>query len=102
VRHALISARAVACVCAATFIAAAGPALGQYGDSSRGRLLYENHCQACHTTRVHGRVNRLPVKLDELRRIVDGWQRQEKLNWTSDDIADVVEYLNSTIYHYPQ
>jgi len=101
-RRTLINACVVAGACAAGLIATAGPALAQYGDSGRGRLLYENHCQACHTPRVHTRVNRLPLKLDELRRIVDGWQRQEKLNWTAEDIADVVEYLNSTIYRYPQ
>jgi len=101
-RRTLINAAVVAGACVGAFIATTGPAHAQYGDSGRGRLLYENHCQACHTPRVHARANRIPLKLDELRQIVDGWQRQEKLNWTSDDVADVVEYLNSTIYRYQQ
>lgn len=69
-------------------------------DIERGRALYENHCQACHTPRVHHRADRLPVNQVELRDIVDRWQREEKLRWSEQDISDVVEYLNRTRYGY--
>jgi len=69
-------------------------------DAERGRALYENHCQVCHTPRVHSRVDRLPIKPAELREIVDRWQREEKLRWSEQDISDVVEYLNRTRYGY--
>ncbi len=69
-------------------------------DPERGRALYENHCQVCHTPRVHSRVNKLPINRDELREIVDRWQREERLRWSSQDVTDVVEFLNRTRYGY--
>jgi len=69
-------------------------------NAERGRSLYENHCQVCHTPRVHSRVDRLPINQAELREIVDRWQQEEKLRWSAQDISDVVEYLNRTRYGY--
>ncbi len=71
-------------------------------DAGRGRSLYENHCQVCHTQKVHGRADRLAVSRDELRVIVDRWQRAENLRWSAQDIADVVEYLNRSRYGYDE
>ena len=71
-------------------------------DLERGRALYENHCQVCHTAQIHRRVNRLPMSLDELRTIVENWQRQENLRWSAQDVEDVVWFLNQTRYRYPQ
>jgi hypothetical protein len=69
-------------------------------DLERGRGLYENHCQVCHTPKVHSRVNRLPLDANELRLIVDNWQREENLRWTPQDVADVVYYLRQTRYKF--
>lgn len=69
-------------------------------DPERGRALYENHCQVCHTSRVHTRVNRLPMNREELREIVDRWQREERLRWSSQEVTDVLEFLNRTRYGY--
>lgn len=66
----------------------------------RGRALYENHCQVCHTPQVHSRANRLPINAVELREIVDGWQKAEKLRWNAEDIEDVVHYLRQTRYRF--
>jgi hypothetical protein len=67
----------------------------------RGRGLYENHCVACHTSKVHTRVNRLPMSQAELREIVNRWQNVEKLMWNSQDVDDVVAFLNRTQYQFP-
>jgi hypothetical protein len=83
-------------VCAVPANAAEAP------DLERGRALYENHCQVCHTAQIHRRVNRLPMSLDELRTIVENWQRQERLRWSAQDVEDVVWFLNQTRYRYPQ
>ena len=69
-------------------------------DPVRGRALYENHCQVCHTPRVHSRANRLPIDRAELREIVDRWQREEHLRWSAQDITDVVEFLGRTRYGF--
>lgn len=64
-------------------------------DMERGRALYENHCQVCHTPRVHSRANSLPINRAELREIVDRWQREEHLRWSAQDVTDVVEFLGA-------
>jgi mono/diheme cytochrome c family protein len=87
-------------LCLTVFFVAAPAAAQSPPDAERGRRLYENHCQACHTSRVHSRANRLPMNQTELREIVDRWQGEEKLRWSAQDIGDVVEYLNRTLYGY--
>jgi len=66
----------------------------------RGRALYENHCQHCHTASIHSRPNRLPLTRDELTGIVDHFRRTANLGWTPEEIDDVVEYLNRTRYRF--
>lgn len=63
----------------------------------RGRALYENHCQVCHTPRVHGRGH-LPLTEHDMREIVVRWQLQEGLRWSDQDIDDVTAYLANVVY----
>ena len=72
----------------------------QVPDAGRGSALYENHCQVCHTSRVHTRNQRLPLTRAEVREIVDKWQAQQQLTWNASDIEDVVEFLNRTHYKF--
>ena len=69
-------------------------------DLERGRALYENHCIVCHTAKVHRRVPPLPLQIDELRRIVTLWASMEGMRWNSEEIEDVVHYLNRTHYRF--
>ena len=69
-------------------------------DLARGRALYENHCQVCHTPNIHSRPNRLPLNADELRDIVAHWSRQENLRWSPEEVEDVVFYLQQTRYKF--
>ena len=69
-------------------------------DASRGRALYENHCQYCHTPKIHTRPNKLPATKNEVRLLVDDWRRQANLPWTPEEVEDVVEYLNIARYHF--
>jgi mono/diheme cytochrome c family protein len=69
-------------------------------DLERGRGLYENHCQVCHTPKVHSRPNRLPLDANELRLIVENWQSEENLRWSRQDVEDVVYYLRQTRYKF--
>ena len=69
-------------------------------DLERGRALYENHCIVCHTAKVHRRAPPLPVQIDELRRIVTLWASMEGMRWNSEEIEDVVHYLNRTHYRF--
>mgnify|MGYP003340779485 FL=1 len=89
-KHAAIAASFTAACCAHA----------QVPDAARGQALYENHCQVCHTSKVHARVNRLPVSRAEIRDIVEKWQAQQKLAWRDSEVDDVVAYLNQTIYRF--
>jgi len=66
----------------------------------RGRMLYENHCQVCHTIDVHGRTGRIAIGIAELRAIVQRWQANQKLDWSADEIEDVVQFLSTTRYFF--
>lgn len=79
----------------------AGPAWSaELPNLERGRLLYENHCVVCHTPKVHRRIPPLPIDIKELRQIVSAWAKGEQLGWSEEEIADVVEYLNTTHYGF--
>ena len=69
--------------------------------TSRGELLYTTHCIACHTTQVHWRDRRLVTDFSSLVAQVGRWQKNTGLDWSSEEILDVVRYLNGAIYRLP-
>ena len=69
---------------------------------TRGQLLYEAHCVACHTMQMHWRDGRLAYDWDSLKAQVRFWQNNVELRWTDDDISAVARHLNDTVYRYPQ
>ena len=82
---------------AATF----GDALAQPVESpSRGQLLYETHCIACHSSKVHWRAKRLATDWASLKVQVRRWQAVQALGWSDADITDVASYLNILFYRY--
>lgn len=68
--------------------------------TERGRRLYENHCQVCHTAQIHGRAKRVAMTADELREIVRRWQENQGLRWSREEIEDVTHYLATTKYDF--
>ena len=66
--------------------------------ASRGQLLYENHCQGCHTSQLHIREQRRARSIDELRGWVTRWAVVQKLNWGDEEIGEVTNYLNQRYY----
>jgi mono/diheme cytochrome c family protein len=77
-------------------LACAQPTLSE----TRGELLYDTHCVACHTAQIHWRNDRLAVDWDSLKFQVRRWQGNTGLAWSEADIVDVSRYLNETIYQY--
>ncbi len=65
---------------------------------SRGEQLYENNCQVCHTSVVHVREKRRARTLKDLEYWVKRWSGELKLQWSADEINDVVDYLNQRYY----
>lgn len=78
------------------------PAAAQ-GDAqvpSRGAMLYANHCIACHATQMHWRAKRQASDWASLREQVLRWQGVARLEWSDEDVLDVVRHLNDTIYRF--
>jgi mono/diheme cytochrome c family protein len=67
-------------------------------DPERGKLLYENHCQVCHTSVVHVREDRKARSREEIRTWIQRWRRELGLQWGSAEVDDVIEYLNNRYY----
>ena len=70
-------------------------------DATRGRLLYENACVACHTTEAHWRERHVVQSWDGLLYQVNRWQGAAGQGWVETDIRDVGAYLNREFYHLP-
>ena len=85
---------------ASLLAAAALPAGAQEltGDANRGRLLYENHCQGCHTSRAHVRDNRKANTIAEVRGWVNRWQATQALGWSATELDDVTAWLYLRFY----
>ncbi|HEX19761.1 MAG TPA: hypothetical protein ENG78_02945 [Acidiferrobacteraceae bacterium] len=66
----------------------------------RGQLLYENHCQVCHSSVVHIREKRKAKNTGAIRSWVIHWSKYLKLSWSDGEIDEVVHYLNSRYYKY--
>jgi hypothetical protein len=69
---------------------------------TRGALLYATYCDACHTSEIHWREQKLATDLDSLSTQVRRWQGNIGQEWTEADIADVVRHLNAVYYHFPE
>jgi len=65
---------------------------------SRGQMLYEDHCQVCHTSVVHVRETHRARSLKDLEYRVRRWSGELKLPWSADEVNDVVDYLNRRYY----
>jgi mono/diheme cytochrome c family protein len=84
-----------------TLLGATAQAQVQTMPATRGALLYENHCGACHSEQMHWRDKRLARDWNTLRAFVRLWQGEARLGWSEEDIDAVARHLNDTIYRYP-
>ena len=64
----------------------------------RGQLLYENHCRGCHEKSVHSRTEKSAKSKDDIKYWVIRWATELKLEWSTQDVKDVVDYLDQTFY----
>lgn len=79
---------------------AALPAFAQTVPATRGALLYETHCGACHTEKMHWRNNKAATDWGSLKGQVARWQQTGQLNWSAEEIDDVARYLNDRFYRF--
>ena len=74
-------------------------------DPVNGKALHNESCIACHTSLTNGKPSTLYTRserkfnsLKGLKTQVMRCQNSVGVNWFDDQIADVVEYLNTTYY----
>jgi mono/diheme cytochrome c family protein len=83
------------------FAALHGSAARAQGQSqSRGELLYNMSCVACHNEKMHWRGRKLVYDWDSLEEQVRRWQQASALNWRDEDIVEVARYLNERFYGF--
>ena len=70
-------------------------------DEPRGKLLYETHCIACHTSKIYWREQKLVTDWGSLKLQVRRWQASIGLGWSEEEIMDVTYYLNAAHYGFP-
>jgi len=67
---------------------------------TRGQLLYEDHCTACHESVVHVRETHRTHSLTGLREQVVNWAEYLHLHWGKEEVDDVVQHLNTHYYKF--
>jgi mono/diheme cytochrome c family protein len=77
-----------------------GSTSAQTAVPTRGELLYETHCIACHTAQVHWRDKKAATDWQSLRAEVRRWQAAAQLRWSDDDINEVARHLNQRYYRF--
>lgn len=95
-----ISKQLVFALCLFCGMHTAAHAQPKHGES-RGELLYETHCNACHTLKIHWREQKLVTDWNSLKVQVRRWQASSGLNWGEEEITDVAHYLNAAHYGFP-
>jgi cytochrome c553 len=70
------------------------------GDPVRGKTLHDAKCFACHDTHQYTRKNRIIHTYDDLLARVKFCDSAAKAGFSSQDIQDVVAYLNKEFYKF--
>lgn len=69
-------------------------------NEARGQLLYTTHCNACHSSQIHWREQKLVTDWQSLVAQVNRWQFISGLNWSEDEVKDVSHHLDALFYGY--
>jgi mono/diheme cytochrome c family protein len=69
-------------------------------DIDNGEDLHFEHCTGCHGSEVYSRDDRKMMDLAQLGRQVRFCQNAVGATWFDDEVDDVIEYLNTSYYHF--
>ena len=72
----------------------------QAQDIDPGKKLHDEHCTRCHTPEIYTREHRIVASYAELAERVRQCELSNELTWFDEEINAVVDYLNSTYYHF--
>ena len=66
----------------------------------RGRMLYQNHCIACHESTVHIRAGTKAKQYADIEKFARRFSKLAGVDWNDSDMTAVVEYLNRKYYKF--
>ena len=69
-------------------------------DLDPGKKLHEEHCTRCHTPDIYTREHRIVTSYAELAERVRQCELSNELTWFDEEINAVIDYLNTTYYHF--
>ena len=87
---------------AALLIAGSASAQSPAPTPTRGELLYQTHCVACHDKQVHWRARKIVADWPGLAGEVRRWEANLGLGWSDDTVQEVTRYLNRMFYRFPE
>ncbi len=87
---------------AAAVLAIASLAPAQPPAPTRGELLYQTHCVACHDKQVHWRERKIVGDWASLAAEVRRWDANLGLRWNDEAVQEVTRYLNRVFYRFPE
>lgn len=68
--------------------------------AANGKKLHDAKCTGCHDTRQYTRKNRIIHTYEDLHARVEFCDGASKAGFSSDDLDDVVTYLNTEFYKF--
>ena len=69
-------------------------------DVTHGKALHDKKCMSCHDNRQYTRSGRIIHTFEDLRARVEFCDSAANAGFSSDDLGDVVEYLNVNFYKF--
>jgi len=69
-------------------------------DVAHGKTLHDKKCMSCHDNHQYTRPNRIIHTFEDLRARVEFCDSAANARFSSDDLNDVVEYLNINFYKF--
>jgi mono/diheme cytochrome c family protein len=67
-------------------------------DVTRGAVLYDTHCIACHREGLHDRANSKVASYADLRFQVERWTAQTGRSFSAAEREDLIEFLDASHY----
>ncbi len=85
---------------AVTFSMTSAWATDRAPDATHGKILHNKNCMGCHDNHQYTRPNRIIHTFEDLSARVKFCDAAANANFSSDDLTDVVEYLNADFYKF--
>ncbi|MDH4030332.1 MAG: cytochrome c [Chromatiales bacterium] len=74
--------------------------MGAGADVQNGKRLHDERCMKCHDDSVYTRKDHFVTSKEALAKQVNRCALNTGAQWSDEDVADVVDYLNASYYKF--